>query len=188
MCVTLAPNCHWTRRGMVRFSGACTVFIFIINVHHSRTELPLWIRHGVVRCSGACAVLIFSFPGCPWLPVAVPGCSWAAHGCSRLSLAAPGLLLAAPSCSWLLLAACGCSWLLLAAINVNSKSKENNLCGVLRWDHLMLSLCEGGSLGCMFIMILLCRGGGLGLLKGSTRFSVDNGECLFKFCFAGEVV
>jgi hypothetical protein len=87
---------------------SCTVLrcvrllIFITNVRHSCTELPLWIRRGVVRCSGACAVLIFSFPDRPWLPLAVPllGCPW-------LSQAAPGLLLAAPGCSWLLLVASG---------------------------------------------------------------------------------
>jgi hypothetical protein len=92
-----------------------------------------------LRCSGACVVLIFSFPGCSRLPLAVPGCSWAAPG---LLLAAPGLLLAAPGCSWLLLAAPGCSWLPLAAIDVNSRSKDNNLFGVLRWDEYNLVVAE----------------------------------------------
>jgi hypothetical protein len=63
----------------------CVVLIFIIDVRHSRTELVLCFPLGALRCSGACAVLIFSFPGCPWLCLAVPG-----------------LLLAAPNCSWLL--------------------------------------------------------------------------------------
>jgi hypothetical protein len=51
--------------------------------------------------------------------LAAPGCSW-------LLLAAPGLLLAAH----------GCSWLPLAVVNVNSRSKENNLLGVLRCHHV----------------------------------------------------
>jgi hypothetical protein len=53
-----------------------------VDVHQSRTEVLLWIRHGALRRSRECAVLIFSFPGCPWLPLAVPGCSRAAPGCS----------------------------------------------------------------------------------------------------------
>jgi hypothetical protein len=79
----------------------------------------------------------------PWLSLAVPGCPWLSLaasglllGCSWLLLADPGLLLAAPACSWLLLAASGCSWLFLAAVDVKSRSKENNLFGVLRWDHI----------------------------------------------------
>jgi hypothetical protein len=66
--------------------------------------------------------------GCPWLSLAVPGLLLAALGCSWLLMAAPG-------CLWLLLAASGCSWLSLAVVNVNSRSKENNLFGVLRCDH-----------------------------------------------------
>jgi hypothetical protein len=109
------------------------VFIFIINVRRSRTELLYCIPLGALRCSGACVVLIFSFPGCPWLPLAVPGCSWPARGCSWLLLAAPRPFL---GCSWLLLAASGCSWLSLAVVNVNSRSKGNNFLGVLRCDHI----------------------------------------------------
>jgi hypothetical protein len=106
------------------------------------TELPLWVCRGAPVCAW-CSFLSYAFAtlapngyfgcGSVWLgaPVrarclfsaffAVLGCSW--------------LLLAAPGCSWLLLAASGCSWLLLAAIDVKSRSKENNLFGVLRWNH-----------------------------------------------------
>jgi hypothetical protein len=89
------------------------VFIFIVHVRHSRTKLLLCITLGSLRCSGTCAVLIFSFPGCPGLsPWLFLACSWLLLGCSWLLMAAPG-------CLWLLLAASGCSaapgclWLLL---------------------------------------------------------------------------
>jgi hypothetical protein len=136
-----------------RCSCACVVLIFIIKVHLSHIKLLLLGCAGVRRCSRACVVLIFlglrrgaSVLSCvrgahfqlPWLDLAALGCPWLLLGCSWLLLAAPGLLLAAPAtpgCSWLLLAASGCSWLVLAAMNVNSGSKENNLFGVLRWDH-----------------------------------------------------
>jgi hypothetical protein len=139
------------------------VFIFIINVRRSRTELLLCVRDGVERCAWCsfhykCAPLLHRIATLypprsimvlrcvrgahfqlHWLSLAVPGCSWAAPG---LLLAAPGcswLLLgcswAAHGCSWLLLAASGCSWWSLAGVNVNSRSKENNLFGVLRCDH-----------------------------------------------------
>jgi hypothetical protein len=92
----------WIRRGAVRCSGACLVFIFIIHVRHSRTKFLLWILLGALRCSG------------PGLLLAAPDCSWVAPGCSW----------AAPGCSWLLLTASGCSWLSLAVVDVNSRSKE----------------------------------------------------------------
>jgi hypothetical protein len=126
---------------VVRFSGACAVSIFIINLCHSRTELLFWIRRAALRCAGAWLVLIFIMNVChfrtelpfwighgalrcsgacavliisfPWLLLGAPGCSWAAPGLLLgCSWAAPGLLL---GCSWLLLAASGCLWLLLAA-------------------------------------------------------------------------
>jgi hypothetical protein len=50
------------------------------------------------------------------------------------------LLLAAPGCLWLLLAASGCSWVPLTVIDVNGRSKENNLFGVWRWNHTSILL------------------------------------------------
>ena len=142
-----------------RCGTLCAVLIFIINVRHSRTKLLLCIRDGVERCArysflsymcatpapncyfvspsehyGAPVRVRCSFsaslavPGCPWLSRVFLACSW-------LLLAAPGCSWAVPGCSWLLLAASGCSWLSLAVVNVNSRSKENNLFGVLHWDH-----------------------------------------------------
>jgi hypothetical protein len=75
------------------------------------------------RCSFSVSLAV---PDCPWLSLAVPGLLLAAPGCSWLLLAAPGLLLAAH----------GCSWLPLAVVNVNSRSKENNLLGVLSCHHV----------------------------------------------------
>jgi hypothetical protein len=105
-------------------------FIFIMNVHPSRTKWPLWSASECV-CGPVRAVFIFiinfrswlllAAPGCCWLFLAAPGCAWpllTATGCSWLLLAAPGcswLLLAAPGCSWQLLAVPGRSLLLLAA-------------------------------------------------------------------------
>jgi hypothetical protein len=57
------------------------------------------------------------------------GCSWAAHGCS-----------------WLLLTAAGCSWLSLADVNVNSRSKENNLFGVSRLGHVLIVFANTNAL------------------------------------------
>jgi hypothetical protein len=47
------------RRGVPQRSRACAVFIFIINVRHSRTKLLLWECGGARWCSRECVVFIF---------------------------------------------------------------------------------------------------------------------------------
>jgi hypothetical protein len=105
-------------------------YLFIINVCHSRTKLPLWIRRRALRCSGACVVLIFIInvrhsltemcptpaPNCYFGSAAehygAPVRGWCKFSASLAVPGGPWLPLAVPGCPWLLL---GCSWLLLAA-------------------------------------------------------------------------
>jgi hypothetical protein len=177
MCPIPAPNCHfgsvteWYAVSCAHFhhkcaqlphriaaldpsrSGAlCAVFIFIINVPHSCTELLLWIRHGVVRFSGACVVFIFiinvrrshiELPlwirhgvawcsgACTVLIFSFPGCPWLPLGCSRLLPAAPG-------CSWLPMAAPGCLWLLLmSTVDPKKTICLGSYAGIIRTLSLM---------------------------------------------------
>jgi hypothetical protein len=133
-------------------------FLFIIHVRHSHQIVTLGVRRcaAVLRCVCGAHCHHESAPlspichfGCASVCLSVPvgaRCSFSASltvpGCSLMLLAAPGcswLLLAASGCFWLLLAASGCSWLPLAAIVVNSRSKENNLFRVMRWNHFVAS-------------------------------------------------
>jgi hypothetical protein len=93
-----------------------------VHFHHKCAPLLHEINTlGVRRCAAALPCAPRAHFQLPWLLVAAPGCFW-------LLLAVFWLL---SGCFWLLLAASVSLWLLLAASHVNSRSKENNLFGVL---------------------------------------------------------
>jgi hypothetical protein len=143
MCAAPDTNCHfgsvteWCAVCGVHFHHKCAPLLHrIVALDPSRSSTVLWC----VRCvyfHHKCAPLPHRIAALdPSRSSMVLRCVHGAHfQLPWLSLAAPGLLAAAPGCSWLLLAASGCSWLSLAVVNVNSRSKENNLFGVLCWDH-----------------------------------------------------
>jgi hypothetical protein len=133
MCATPAPNCYF---------GSVTVWNAVRGVYFHHNCAPL--RHRIATLYPPRSITVLrcvcgAYFQLPWLSLAAHVCPWLFLACSWLLLAAPGCSWAAPGCSWLLLAASGCSWLSLAVVNVNSRSKENNLFGVSRLGHILVT-------------------------------------------------